>query len=70
MAKEHNHSNVIYQANTPQLVKKFRAEASRLPVNQLINKYMKQSASKNIPLSAPALLLDETAHPAGEQAAR
>ncbi|MEC9260977.1 MAG: hypothetical protein VYD53_06545 [Pseudomonadota bacterium] len=70
MANEHNTQSAS-GASAPQLVKKFRADSSRLPVDQLLNKYTKQnSKSESAFTLAPAISLNNVNQQPGQQAGR
>ena len=58
-------------ANAPQLVKKLRADSSRLPVDQLLNKYTKQNNKSVSALTmAPAISFNSDNQQPGQQAGR
>jgi|ERR1712000_397540 len=70
MANEHNIQSTSV-ANAPQLVKKLRADSSRLPVDQLLNKYTKQNNKSVSALTmAPAISFNSDNQQPGQQAGR
>ena len=70
MANEHNIQPASVDS-APQLVKKQRADSSRLPVDQLLNKYIKKNnRSENTFTTAPALSLNGANQQPGQQAGR
>ena len=70
MANEHNIQSTSV-ANAPQLVKKLRADSSRLPADQLLNKYTKQNNKSVSALTmAPAISFNSDNQQPGQQAGR
>ena len=70
MANEHNIQSTSV-ANAPQLVKKLRADSSRLPVEQLLNRYIKKNnRSQNPVTTEPAFSLNGASQQPGQQAGR
>ena len=70
MANEHNMQPASVDS-APQLVKKLRADSSRLPVDQLLNKYTKQNNKSVSALTmAPAISFNSDNQQPGQQAGR
>ncbi|MDG6097193.1 hypothetical protein EXU34_07025 [Alteromonas sp. ZYF713] len=70
MANEHN-TQPASGASAPQLIKKLRADSSRLPVDQLLGKYIKKNnRPENTFTTAPALSLSGANQQPGQQAGR
>jgi hypothetical protein len=70
MANEHNTQSVSVDSAS-QLVKKLRADSSRLPVEQLLNKYIKKNNRPQTPLTTePAFSLNGASQQPGQQAGR
>ena len=70
MANEHNIQSTSV-ANAPQLVKKLRADSSRLSVDQLLNQYTKQNNKSVSALTmAPAISFNSDNQQPGQQAGR
>ena len=70
MANEHNTQSFSVDSAS-QLVKKLRADSSRLPVDQLLNKYTKQNNKSVSALTmAPAISFNSDNQQPGQQAGR
>tara|TARA_A200000159_G_scaffold164801_1_gene196373 strand:- start:13953 stop:14258 length:306 start_codon:yes stop_codon:yes gene_type:complete len=70
MANDHNNQPASVDS-APQLVKKLRADVTRLPVDQLLNKYIKKyNQSENTFTTAPGLSLNGANQQPGQQAGR